>query len=248
MTNRAELESVLSTQDPEALRLVLHASGVGLTAVPWRTVGQPTARDYAARIAEAIWWSYTTPLGYAAGHASFEDVVAHLARKLGVADRLDPQLSVWARVRRMTEFLVGDLADHGVRFETIAEGTRRRLGLSSAMPFGLGTGAASSFAARWGSGKVLAFFRTPVGRVLPYLPAVGPFLGAIRTGAGAVFSVSGPLGVALAVASANSALGPSYRKLVPLVLGIGALPSLEPSAGSEPLPTAGTPWSDATRS
>jgi hypothetical protein len=255
MTTRADLEKLLARHDPEALRLVLHASGVGLSAVPWRTVDEPTAATFAARIAEAIWWSYATPLGYVAGHASFEDIVGHLARKLGVADRLvgdadglDPTAPVWVQVRRMTELLVGDLAEGGVRFDAIDEATRKRLGPGYGASVGLGSGAAGSFATRWTAARVLALFRTPIGRVLPYLPVVGPWVGAIRTGVGAVFAVSGPLGIALAVLSANSALGPSYRKLVPLVLGVGGLPSLEPSADSDPRPTAGTPWSDATRS
>ena len=39
----------------------------------------------------------------------------------------------------------------------------------------------------------------------------------------AVHAVSGPLGIALAVLTFNQALGANYRKLVPLVLGVGAL-------------------------
>jgi hypothetical protein len=248
MTTRADLERLLARHDADALRLILHASRVPVSAVPWRAEEAPTAEVLAARIAEAIWWGYATPLGYLAGVVSFEDIVRHLARKLGVADRLDTTAPVWVQVRRMTELLVGQLEDAGVRFDDLDEATRRRLGPTYGAPLGLGSGAAGSFATRWTAGRLLALFRTPVGRVLPYLPVVGPWMGAIRTGAGAVFAVTGPLGVALAVLSANTALGPRYRKLVPLVLGVGALPSLEPSVDSDPRDTAGTPWSDATRS
>lgn len=65
--------------------------------------------------------------------------------------------------------------------------------------------------------------------MLPLLPPLAPYVRSLRAGAGAVHAVAGPLGVALSVLSINQALGPSYRKLLPLLLGIGAL-GVDPAA------------------
>jgi len=208
MTTRGELQATLAAQDPEALRLVLHASGVSSSS-PWGAPDDGTAPALARRITDAIWWNYATPLGYLADRATFEQIVQHLARRLGVVHRVDPALPAAEQVRRLTDALGAD--------------ARRRLDPALGPSLGLGTGAAGSFGARWGTGRLLALLRTPIGRLLPLLPWVGPWIAAIRTGAGAVYVVSGPLGIALTVLSLNASLGTNYRKLVPLVLGVGAL-------------------------
>lgn len=215
-TRRDDLERALATQDPEALRLILDAAGVSAR-------GETDAKGLAARIVDAVWWNHSTPIGYVAERASFEDIVAHLARKLGVADRVDPDQDVWDQVAALTAALVREIPAHGITLEDLDDGTRGRLRPAWLPPLGLGAGAASSFATRWGAGKVLDVLRTPIGRLLPLLPVVGPWVGTVRTGLSAVHLVSGPLGVALAVLSLNSALGANYARLVPLVLGIGAL-------------------------
>lgn len=213
---RDQLEATLAVHDADALRLILHASDVD-------TRGAETPAALAARIADAVWWNYSTPLGYLAERATFEDIVRHLTRKLGASDRVDPDTSVWEQVASLTEALVSEIPAEGISIESLDENSRKRLFPSWGAPIGYGTGASSSFVTRWGAGRVLALLKTPIGRLLPLLPVVGPWVGAIRTGIGAVHLVSGPLGVALAVMSLNSALGTNYQRLVPLVLGIGAL-------------------------
>ncbi len=234
MTSRAELRATLAEKDPEALRLVLHASGVSASS-PFGAFASPaspsgmasdegTAAALAERITDAIWWNYATPLGYVADRANFEQIVQHLAGRLGVADRVDPSLPVGEQVRRFTEALVDTLPEgRGIGLDALREDARNRLDPALGPSLGLGTGAAGSFGMRWGTGRLLALLRTPIGRLLPLLPWVGPWIGAIRTGAGAVFVVSGPLGIAHTVLSVNASLGTNYRKLVPLVLGVGAL-------------------------
>ncbi|MEZ4235212.1 MAG: hypothetical protein R3F59_03420 [Myxococcota bacterium] len=70
---------------------------------------------------------------------------------------------------------------------------------------------------------MLALLKTPIGRLLPLLPVVGPWVGVVRTGISGLHFVAGPLGIAMTVLSMNSALGSNYQRLVPLVLGVGAL-------------------------
>jgi hypothetical protein len=69
----------------------------------------------------------------------------------------------------------------------------------------------------------VALLKTPIGRLLPLIPYVGPWVGVVKAGASAVHLVTGPLGVAMLVLSVNSSLGTNYARLVPLVLGVGAL-------------------------
>lgn len=237
-TTRDDLQRSLAVQDADALRLILEASEVDAR-------GAQTAPELAARIADAIWWNYCTPLGYVVERSTFEDVVRHLARRLKVADRVDPDLPVWDQVDALTRALVAEIPREGVSLTSLDDATRARLGFSWLPPLGLGAGAGTSFVTRWGLGKALAVFKTPVGRLLPLLPGVGPWVGTIRAGMSAVHLVTGPLGIGLTFLSLNTALGTNYYRLVPLVLGVGALRPArvdeaqeveDPSPAGEPAP------------
>lgn len=215
-TTREQLARTLAVHDVDALRLILRASEVDVR-------GAATPAALADRIADAIWWNYHTPLGYVADRDTLEDIVRHVARRLGVADRVDPDIDVWGQVRALTDALVAEIPVEGIGVDALDETTRARIGASWAAPLGWGTGATGSFGTRWVTGRALAWLRGPIGRLLPLLPILGPWVTAIRTGVGAVYAVSGPLGVALTVLSLNSALSTDYRRLVPLILGVGAL-------------------------
>ena len=196
---------------------ILDAAGVGHGG------DDDNADTLAGRVTDAMWWTYSTPIGYFADRATFEDIVHHVARRLRVDDRVDPDAEPFEQAEQLTRALLGAIPRGGVPIDALDADTRRRLGASWLPATALGSAAGSSFAARWGSGKVLSLFDTPIGRFLPYLPTVGPWIGAARTASVAVHAVSGPLGIALAVLTFNQALGANYRKLVPLVLGVGAL-------------------------
>ena len=90
-------------------------------------------------------------------------------------------------------------------------------------PLALGGGAGGAWGARAASSAVLGFLDGPLGRLLPLLPPVAPWVRTVQGGASAVRAVSGPLGLALAILSANQALGTRYERLLPLLLGVGAL-------------------------
>jgi hypothetical protein len=232
---RAELTESLSLHDPEALRAILDAAGVG-------DGGRTEARELAARLTDAIWWSYTTPLGYVAGTGSLEQIVAHVARTLRVY--VPGDLDGWDALRELTRVLLEDLNRRGVRVDDLPPGAQARLGRRWGGAAVLGVGSAGSAGAWWASGKVAGLLATPIARLLPYVPTVGPWVGTVKAGAATIHLVSGPLAIALAVLSVNSALGANYRKLVPLLLGVGALgPS--PVAEAEEVPTVGPTVAEA---
>ena len=67
-TTRDDLRAALSHADPEALRAILVAAGVREGAE------DQTASELADRVAKAVWWHATTPLGYASGTATLESI------------------------------------------------------------------------------------------------------------------------------------------------------------------------------
>ncbi|MBX2800582.1 MAG: hypothetical protein KTR31_23080 [Myxococcales bacterium] len=216
VTTRDDLQAALAIHEPDALRLILMAADVDPR-------GATTSAELGERIADAIWWNHCTPLGYLTERTTLEQVVRHTARRLQVSDRVPEHLPVWEQLESMTAALVPEVEGHGVAASDLDPATQERLRQSWLPALGWGGGAVGSFSARWSAAQVLKLFKGPIGRLLPLLPVVGPWVGTIRWGLGAVHLVSGPLGVALSVVSLNASLGANYRTLVPLLLGVGAL-------------------------
>ena len=210
--HRAEVAQTLSMQSPTALLAVLEAA-----AVPVR--GADTAPELAARIADALWWYYCTPLGYVVDRTDLGDIVDHVAKKTGVEGL--PHVEPWARLRELTARLVG--MHDPVALEDIDPKTRERLWPNHWPTAFAGMGAGSSAGAAVVGRGILKLAATPIGRVLPLIPTVGPWFKAIKVGAGAAAAVGGPLAVGLTVVATNNAMGTNYRRLVPLLLGVGAL-------------------------
>lgn len=215
-TTRAQLEATLSVHDADALMLILMASEV-------EPRDARTSAELAKRLSDAIWWNYATPIGYVADRQSLEDIVQHVAERLAVHGHLRPADGVFDQLQTLTRELAPAAETHGIAMSDLSEHTRQRLGSDWRSVLGFGSAATGSFGARWTANRVLDLFKGPIGRLLPLLPVIGPWMGSIRWGASAVSTVSGPLGIALTVASLNASLGPNYRRLVPLLLGVGAL-------------------------
>ncbi len=215
-TGRVQVEASLAVQDAVALRAILEAAQVN----PRGAVG---SAELAARITDALWWNYCTPLGYTLDRVSLEEMVAHVSKKLMVDHAINSSDDAWLQLQQLTIALLKELPEGGVPLESLDEATQQRIWPSWMPTIALGTGATSSVGTWWASRRVVDFFKGPVGRYLPLLPVVGPYLGAIRAGAGVVGVVAGPLGVALSVLTLNQALGANYQRLVPMLLGIGAL-------------------------
>jgi hypothetical protein len=223
---RAEVAAVLAHHDPAALRAVLDAAGV-------RAFGASTPEALAARIADALWWHATSPIGLALRAPDLDRIVDQVAERMGVLSAL-PIGDAWERARALTAALV-TLADgrSGVSLDDLSAGHRQRLGRSWLPRLGLATGSAGSLGTAWAGKAVLRWTAGPIGRLIPYLPTVGPWFVAARKGAGLAAALGGPAGVGLGLLALNDALGPDYRALVPLLLGVGALAPAGAEAATE---------------
>jgi hypothetical protein len=219
---RADVVATLATQPPAALRAILEAAG----HVP----ESPNADALAAQVATALWWAYATPLGYALGQVTLDDIVYHVARKLGVAG-IPEHGDAWDQVRALTRILAtttGSAASAspdqpGVGLDDLTATDRARLSPSWLPTAFAASGAATSLAAGAVGRGIVWVGATPIGKLLPYVPTVGPWWKTARTVAGAAAMVGSPLAIGLSVVALNQALGTNYRSLVPLLLGVGAL-------------------------
>lgn len=212
-TTREDVVHALAAHRADVLRGVLEAAKVS-------TWGAETSRDLAKRIVDALWWHYSTPLGYVARTTTLDQIVDHVASRLKIDGALH-QADAWERLSTMTAMLVA--ASGPVALEDLDPERRKRM-RGSWLPTGaFGTGAAGSFGARWVGLKIVQLGKSPIGRWLPLIPYVGPWFSLIRKGGGVAAMLGGPVGIALSLLAVNDALGVNYDKLVPLLLGVGAL-------------------------
>lgn len=213
---RPDVEAALALHAPEELRAILDAAGVDRK-------GAQTSRELGERIAEALWWHATTPLGYVTDRTSLEDIVQRVGRRLGVQDRLVADADAWTQLQQLTAVLFETLPTGGVSLSSLDAGTRERIEPSWMPTIGLGVGSGTTASAAWMSGRALDFLKGPFGRLIGLVPPLAPYYKALVGALGTVRFVAWPLTLGLVVLTANTALGANDRKLVPLLLGVGAL-------------------------
>lgn len=211
---RGALVDALAQEDPAALRDILAAAGCDPGP-------QDAARAVAQRLADQLWWSYATPLGYAWGTGSLEEIVAFVAHRLRLYVPRDED--GWAAVRTLAVAAAVDLERRGIPVGALPPGTVDRLGRPWVAPTLLAAGAAATWGAGGVAGALAATLGAPAWRWVGWVPAVGPATRTLRLAAGAARLASGPAAVALAAVAVNQAFGANPRVLVPLLLGVGAL-------------------------
>lgn len=208
---RDEVERALQGRDPKLIAAVLEAAEVAYDEAE-------DAAALAKRLTAALWWRSHSPAGQLLMPDNLDQLVdrtgKRLAIELGDGD-------AWARLTALTNALVD--ADTPVDLESLDEDTRARLSRPVwGRLAGVG-GAGSALGARWAASKLLALTVGPLWDLIMLIPKVGPALIAVRTAAGTVAAVSGPLAIGIALLTVNSALGARYDKALPLLLGIGLI-------------------------
>jgi len=212
-TTRQDVIDALAVHEPDALRAVLKEARLEADE-------GKSPRDLAEQITTTLWWSYCTPLGYVANQTMLDDIVDHIARKLQLAGALADG-DAWSRLRQLTRLILREPAPAAI--EDLDPKVRARLVPSWKRTAFYASSATGSFGAMAVGRGIVYVSRTQIGRLLPYLPHVGPWVRTIYRGGGMAAAVGGPAGIALSILAANNALGTNYQRLVPLLLGIGAL-------------------------
>lgn len=212
--DRERLIEILSACPPAELAAVLRAAGM-------RVSEDAEAEAMARRIARALWWRTHTPVGALAVPDTLDAIVDRVeARaKLDLGEG-DVVTRLVALVGALAPDAEGDVSIAAA--DAAAHPANRRL--RAGLPWGafVGTSAAGgAVGARWVSTGFLRLTKGPIGRILPFLPKVGPAYIALRKGAQLVAKVAGPAGVAMSLASINAALGPEHDRAVPLLVGLG---------------------------
>jgi len=218
---RSDVRDALAVHDPAVLQEILEAADIRLR-------GAQSGAELADRITDALWWHYSTPVGYVAESASLDDIVSHVAKKLNVSSLSEGD--AWARLRELTVTLSRTTASridtsepHGVAVDDLDDKVKARLAPMWMPTAFAASGGAASFGAAAVGKVVVKIGNTPIGRLLPLIPTVGPIWKGVRTVGGVAAMVGTPLGVAMSVLAINESLGTNYHKLVPLLLGVGAL-------------------------
>ncbi|TVQ91307.1 MAG: hypothetical protein EA397_09600 [Deltaproteobacteria bacterium] len=212
-TSRQDVIDMLAACERRELVLVLEASDVSFGDAQ-------SSRELAERIANALWWHWTTPLGYALDRVDLDHIVRGVARRLKVGD-LPSHTDDWGRLSHLTRTLLDDVAP--VRFQDLRADHRARARGNPFPTLAFGTGSLGSYGLGAGGRAVLRFATGPVGRWVPYIPHIGPWFLAIRKASATAAVVGTPLSLALGVLAVNQALGRRWRRVLPLLLSIGAL-------------------------
>jgi hypothetical protein len=169
----------------------------------------------AGKLAEALWWRTHSPAGLL-HPKSLGEIADSYAERLGLEL---VEGGDWEKLLSLSDQLLP--ADKPVTMDELPPELAERL-QDSLWPRLFGTGAAGSAAAsgyaartvlRWTSGQWL--------RLIRMLPKVGPAVIAVRSGAGWVASLSGPIGIAAGLWTLNQSFGPRWDKALPLLLGAG---------------------------
>jgi hypothetical protein len=177
-----------------------------------------TDRQLAADLTDALWWSYATPLGYAIDRPTLDEMVRHVARKLGWAKEI-PAGDGWDQLHWLTRRLVPEGQD--VAWADLQKDQRDALEQTFIASIALsGTGATSAAAGQLGQ-AVLRFARTPIGRLLPRIPQIAPTWRSIRSAASVAALVGTPVGLGLGLLALNQAFGTNYPRFVPALLATG---------------------------
>lgn len=210
---KPDVEARLAAYSPEALTQVLRQAGVAVRGARHREA-------LAGRVADALWWNATSPATYLLNRTTFESIVDDALRRLA-QPRLQADEDPFQRLQALVATLLERHAE--ATLDALPPEARRRLRSGWWSTAAAGTGVGGSLL----SGKVarlaLSGLDSPLGRLLPLVPPLTPYVLGLRRVAGAAAVVSGPAAWAFGALTLNQALGPEPARVVALLLGIGAL-------------------------
>ena len=177
-----------------------------------------TTVELAELLTKKLWWKAHTPIGYQIAQHTLESILAIYAQKLDI--QLEGE-GGWTQLKSLTDQLVP--IDTDISFENLPEDLRDRLRSSAWKTVTGAGGTATAAGSRWAAVRILGAMTGPIWQWLRFVPKLGPVLIGVRTAAGWVATLSGPIAVASAIYTVNQALGPRWDDALPLLLGIGLI-------------------------
>ena len=209
--NQKTLIKFIAQAPPDIIHEVL-----ALSNLPFDT--QEPTYTLAERLIKTLWWQTHTPLGYQFSTHTLESILFVYSSKLNLTFYSQDG---WQQLKELTDHLVPPQSD--IPITHLSEDLKRRLQQSAwKTATGLG-GTATAIGTRWAATRLLMATAGSTWKWLKFMPKIGPVLVGVRTTAGWVANLSGPVAIALAVYTANQALGPRWDEGLPILLGIGLI-------------------------
>lgn len=207
--DRQSVTTVLAESSPELLREVLIQAKLPVQE-------NAGSRELAEQLTEKLWWKVHTPLGYQFKQHTLGSILTAYSKKLDIPL---PDSDGWSQLTIFTDALLPP--EKAISFEELSDELQTRVKDSSWKTMGGAGGAATAASSRWAATRLVGLMTGPIWKWLRFVPKIGPVLVGVRTAAGWVATLSGPLAIASAVYTVNQALGPRWDDGLPLLLGMG---------------------------
>ena len=209
MTTKAECIQLLTNCDFTILKEVLHTNNI-------KTRDTKTKQECITSLIDAIWSHSHTPIGGFVAPMSLEEIIQIYAKKLDTP--IDSKIDIQEQLRTLRSKVMANCDN--IDISDIPPEVLDRL-QRSVIPSVVGVSAAGGAATtRWAAYKILAWTASKWLNIIKLIPQIGPAIITIRTTAGVLARVSGPVGIALAIWSINNHLGPKWDQCLGMLVGL----------------------------
>lgn len=209
MTTKSDCVQMLTRCDTTFIKEVLHTNNV-------KTNEAMSKEESIKALVDGIWSHSHTPIGGAIAPMSLEEIIQIYAHKLDAP--IDSKIDIQLQLRILRSKVMANC--NNIDISQIPPEVLDRL-QRSVIPSVIGAGAAGGAATtRWAAYKVLAWTASKWLNIIKLIPQLGPAIITIRSTAGVLARVSGPVGIALAIWSINNHLGPKWEQCLGLLIGL----------------------------
>ena len=209
MTTKEEIRTLLQRSTLPILKEVLHTNHI-------KTSEDALKEDCISALVNAIWNHSHTPIGGFVAPMSLEEIIQVYAKKLDTP--IDSKTNIQSQLHTLRSKVMATC--NTIDISDIPPEVLDRL-QSSVIPSVVGAGAAGGAATtRWAAYKILAWTASKWLNIIKLIPQIGPVIITIRSTAGVLARLSGPVGVALAIWSINNHLGPKWDQCLGLLIGL----------------------------
>lgn len=172
----------------------------------------------AESLANKLWWKAHTPLGYQLRPHTLESIVSVYAQKLELQI---PEADGWRQLDTLTDLLLPP--DENINIQSLSPELQKRVTESHWKTTGGAASSATAAGTRWAATHLLGWTSGAIWKWLRLVPKLGPVIIGIRTAAGWIAAISGPVAIASAIYTVNQALGPRWDDALGLLLGAGLI-------------------------